>query len=119
MKRIILTALLLFSMSAGADIISGTGKIYRLDNNAGTLNATGEDWSLVRIEGFSSAGSCFASTHDNVNYVKIVIRNDHIGSRMYAMLLAAQLRDVPVTVYVDDGYKTNDNCYLQQVSLDF
>jgi hypothetical protein len=103
------------SMGGVAAQYEGSGQIYRLDTSAETLNASQTAESLLRINGFASAGSC---TIGPPNYVRIVIKNDKIGDRMFSTLLAAQLAGRSVTVLVNDDYKNVGNsCYLQQVRI--
>ncbi len=125
MKKILLAALFasFLSQIAVAGTYSGTGLVSKLDTRdlPAVDGKPAKIESTLRVSGFSYAGTCYSES----NHVRIVIKNDDLGDRMFSAALAAKFAGKEVTVLVDEAMHNNasvvhgtvDSCYLQQIRI--
>jgi hypothetical protein len=103
--------LLLVASHADATMYNGSGFVEKIFS--GDRVSRGPNDSFL-ISGFASAGSC--ATNDGL--VGLTLRDDEGGRRQLAMVLAAKMTGVQVSIRVDDAVKNaNGFCYVFLVEL--
>jgi hypothetical protein len=114
MKHFVLLAMLVFlSLSADAATFYATGYVRDVSSNDRTTY--GADSNGFSIVGFSSAGACAM----NDGLVWMVLRDNIGGSQQLAILLAAKLSGMPVSIRVNDAIRASSGaCYLQVLNMD-
>ena len=106
MKKYIVSVILcLVGMNSSAELFTKDGSINRM----GSIESR-SDGDFIILDGFTSAGSCPLSA----GFVVARFHSGEVGSRSFAVALAAKMAGKKVRLSVDDSNKNaNGFCYVQ------
>lgn len=110
--RLAILLLSFYSSLAYSSAYSGSGKVVDI-----LIRRSLDAFSIIYIQGFSSAGSC--PKYESKNLVVLSVKNDEHAQAIYSMVLSAYMAEKAIKVVVNDEIKdVNGNCLINDIRLD-